>query len=522
MPATEPQSNRHPLLEMALIAAPVVATMTSYTLMQFVDKLMVSRIGPDPIYVGAQGNGGLAAFVLMSIMMGFITVINTYVSQNLGAGRPERAPAYVWTGMWMAAAFWLAVLVPFALALPWIFELMRGSAPAETISTAARQAEALRRDSMAAEYARILLFGSVITLAARAIAQYFYGMHRPMVVLLATLTGNLANIAANSVLIYGPRAPEPTGLPWLDAWFNACAGLSASLNIPAMGINGAAYGTVLGTVFELAIPMALFLSPAFNRRFRTLAPWRPSLPHARDLYRIGWPGALMFGNEMICWSFFMVYLVGTFGALHSTAGWIAHQWMSLSFMPTVGISVAITATVGKALGARRPDLAAQRARQGLTIAVAYMSLCGIAFVLLRRSLVEMFIPESASPDAAAEILRLGAGFLIAAAAFQFFDGVAMSLSGALRGAGDTRWVGVVTLLLSWTLIVAGGLFMVRAFPRLQSLGPWIAAAAYIIVLALAILYRWRSGKWRTMRLVAHDDPPPAQPALAATAAGQGL
>ena len=55
----------------------------------------------------------------------------------------------------------------------------------------------------------------------------------------------------------------------------------------------------------------------------------------------------MFGNEMVCWGFFMVHLVSGFGPQHASAGWIAHQYMSLSFMPAVGISVACTAIVGK-------------------------------------------------------------------------------------------------------------------------------------------------------------------------------
>src|SRR5438876_281767 len=69
-------STSAPIVELLRIAGPTVATMTSYTLMQFVDKWLVSRIGPDPVYVGAQGNGALAAFVPISIAMGLLTVIN--------------------------------------------------------------------------------------------------------------------------------------------------------------------------------------------------------------------------------------------------------------------------------------------------------------------------------------------------------------------------------------------------------------------------------------------------------------
>ena len=73
-----------PLAELLKIAGPTVATMTSYTVMQFTDKWLVSRLGPE--FVGAQGNGGLVSWVPQSIAMGMFTVINSYVSQIMGAG----------------------------------------------------------------------------------------------------------------------------------------------------------------------------------------------------------------------------------------------------------------------------------------------------------------------------------------------------------------------------------------------------------------------------------------------------
>lgn len=490
---------RSPLAEMIVLAAPTVATMSSFTLMQFVDKLMVSRIGPDPIYVGAQGNGGLVCWVLVSILTGLITMVNTYVSQNLGAGTPEKAPAYAWNGLWLSAAYWAVVMIPCAIALPLVFQAMRsaGGVPHE----AAMVEQLVRRDQLATGYARILMYGSLFTMAARAIAQYFYGMHRPVVVLAAGVAGNLTNLVFNSLLIYGPTAPRATGFAWVDSWFGFTASLCSGLGWSAHGIDGAAYATVIGCFVEFLVPTAVFLSPRYVRRFGTAAQWRPSLGHMRDLYKIGWPNALMFGNEMVCWAFFMVYLVGRFGTMHSTAGWIAHQWMSMSFMPSLGISVAITAVVGKCMGMGRPDMAAHRTWLGLSLAVAWMTFCGVVFVVFRHELAGLFV-ESDTPAAQREtIIRLASGFLIATAAFQFFDGVAMSLCGALRGAGDTRFPSLATLALSWTIIVGGGLAMVNLAPGLESLGPWIAAAAYIITLALVILGRFLSGKWRRIKLL---------------------
>jgi MATE family multidrug resistance protein len=509
---------RSPLREMLAIAIPTVATTTSYTLMTFTDKLMSSRIGADAIYVGAQGNGGLSSWVLISLVFGALSVVNTFVSQNLGAGKAERGAAYAWNGLWLCALAFVFLMIPWGLSVPHVFDLLRGPppspdalaalAPDAAAQAATDYAAAARRDAMASEYARILIFGSIVTLASRALGQYFYGMHRPMVVLAAAVTANLTNLVVNSFLIYGPVQPREWGLPAVDAWFAFTARTAQALGIPRMEIAGAAWGTLLATGVELAILAWVFLGPRSNAKYATRAAWRPSATHIKDLFRVGWPAGLMFGNEMICWAAFMVYFVGHFGAQHSTAGWIAHQWMSLSFMPAVGISTAVTAMVGKAMGAGRPDVAAARAWLGLRLAMLWMGFCGVCFVVFGEELTRAFIDPGTPPEETQALLSLGTKFLILTAVFQLFDAIAMTLSGALRGAGDTVVVGVVTVVASWGIIVGGGLAAITYMPQWESLGPWGAASLYIILLSLFILGRFISGRWKTINLVKNDAPAP--------------
>src|SRR4029077_19414866 len=83
--------------------------------------------------------------------------------------------------------------------------------------------ELTRRDGLAVEYARILIVGSIFTMAARGVAQYFYGMHRPGIVLLAVCSGNVVNLVLNTMLIFGPHAPTKTGWPLVDGWFDLAA-----------------------------------------------------------------------------------------------------------------------------------------------------------------------------------------------------------------------------------------------------------------------------------------------------------
>jgi multidrug resistance protein, MATE family len=465
--------------EVLAIAGPTVATMASYTVMTFVDKLLVSRLGGDPIYVGAQGNGSLASWVPISLAIGILQIVNTYASQNLGAGRGDRGTAYAWNGLWIALGYWALVLLPYSWTLPWIF---------------AQSTMDPRQAQMGVAYGQILLWGALLTLGARGISQFFFGLHKAWIVMLSSVLANVINLFLSSILMFGNGPiPEDLGL-----FGRVCGQAAAWLGIRPMGIEGSAWGTVIASAFEFALPMIVFLGPRFNARFRTRSAWRPSLGHMRDLVRLGWPGSLMFGNEMACWGYFMVFLVSGFGKNHATAGWIAHQYMSLSFMPAVGISAACTALVGKYMGMKRPDIAQRRTWLCVGLALVYMIACGVAFVVFRGPLVRFFMDSGTSAGDADEIVALGSTFLIATAAFQAFDALAMTTSGALRGAGDTVVPGVVTVLLSWVVIVLGGKALVAWMPEWGSLGPWIAAASYIACLGVFLMTRFMLGRWKTI------------------------
>ncbi|MEM9065504.1 MAG: MATE family efflux transporter [Planctomycetota bacterium] len=485
-------TTRARLVEMFSIAAPSVVTMTSYTVMQFVDGLMVSRIPGDGPYVAAQGNGGIVVWLLVSFALGVTGVINSFVSQNLGAGTPRKGSFYAWAGLWMsiASGLVLAMLIPLA---PMLFGFFGGYS--------GHSEELIKLETV---YAQIMLGGIGLTMASRALSHFFYGLHRPIVVMVAALVANLVNVLMNAILIFGEAGP-PEGTPFADV-FREIAQVTGA---PTMGVAGAAVGTVIGAIVEFVIPLVLFLSPRYNREFGTRSAWKPEAKYYKDIARIGWPAGAMFTNEIVCWSYLMATLVpmagvaaGEDGDLHNTAGWIALRYMHLSFMPAVGLSIALTAMVGKRLGAKRPDLAAATAQLGLLITVGYMLVCAALFVMFREPLIELFAnTRETDPDQVALLVAIGAKVMIIAAVFQVFDATAISLTGVLRGAGDTFFPGMVTIIASWTCIVGAGHLAIALFPGWGSVGPWSGAALYIIVLGLALGFRYVGGKWKTMSLV---------------------
>jgi len=494
---------RSPLGELLSVAAPVVMTMTSYTVMQFIDALMVTRIGESEVYLAAQSNGGIAMWMTIAIMLGGASVINTFVGQNLGAGRSERGAAYGWAGLYMALG-WALLMLPAAPFLGTFFEL------------AGHEGELLELET---EYAQILFMGAFFTLASRNLAHFFYGMHRPIVVMIAAVSGNLVNVAANAVLIFGAEG-APAGFPLAEAWRSIAEGLG----VEAMGVSGAAWGTVIGSAVELSIPLALFLSPRYDRLFKTRSAWRPRWAPVRDVVRIGWPGGLMLLSELFCWTYLMVKLLPAGGeaagedpVVHNAAGWAALRYMHIAFMPVVGMQAAVTAVVGRHLGAGDAGAAAHRAWLALKLSVAYMGTCGLCFVLFREWMIGVFIGER-TPEEASAMIEIGAKVMIAAAVFQVFDAMAIVMLGALRGAGDTIWPGVATLVTSWIFIIGGGHLLIELAPGLGSIGPWIGGAAYIIVLGVLLTIRWRGGKWRSIRLLG-DEAAQAEALGAAEAAG---
>jgi MATE family multidrug resistance protein len=447
--------------------------MTSYTVMQFVDKLMVAQVGP--LEVAAQGNGSTWAFIPIGTTFGVLTVVNTYVSQHLGAGRPQAGPEYAWAALWLSVAAWLVVLVPCAALLPVLFHAM------------GHQPQLVRLET---GYGQILMLGAVVLMASRGINHFFFGLHRPRIVTASAIAGNLANGLANYVLIYGEDGLAALGLPGVPG-------------VPALGVHGAALGTLLGTAVELAIPAAIFLGPWMHAELHTRWGWRPRAGPICELLRLGWPAAVQWGNEIACWAIFMAVLVGRFGDDHMTAGWAALGYMHLSFMPAVGFSVAVSSLVGRYVGAGQPDVAVARARLGLAVAVGYMTACALVFLVFRRELIDVFVAiDGVGADQRAGIVSLGARLLVCAAVFQTADAFGIVYTGALRGAGDTVWPGIVTMGLSWILLVAGGAAVVVLWPGLESVGPWIAAAVYIILYAVAVSWRFESGVWRSIRLVA--------------------
>jgi MATE family multidrug resistance protein len=446
--------------EVLRLAAPSVLNTVSFTLMQFVDGLMVSHVGHEAL--SAQMVGGITAFTPMCFFIGLLSCVSTFAAQNLGAGRKEQAAKYGWQGLWLAWAAAIAGMVVLIAAAPWIFALF-GHEP--------------RVAAMETQYFQILVAGGGFSLSVTALGAFFMGVHRPKVPLVAGICGNAVNLGAAYVLIFG------------------------ELGLPRLGLTGAAIGSVIGTAVQALVIFGFFAVGRYAREYEVRRQWRPEWRAMLDLVRVGSPAGGMFIADVLMWTIFMGKIMGSFGTEALAAQAILNRYWHLCFMPAIGVSTAVTAIVGRYCGARQPRLAWRRAHAGLLLIEGYMVTAGIVIWLARDPLVGFF---NRPFDPVVQSVATGAVIFILVC--QAFDALNVTFIGALRGAGDTLWPGIVQTVLGYGVGLTASALVAYKMPEWGIQGPWTAASIYISVLGLVMWGRFLRGKWRTMTVI---EPAPA-------------
>lgn len=451
-PTTNPPAapgTQRPVAELLNLALPTIVQMASYTVMQFADSLQLA-LGAGDAAATAAGMAGFMVFASMSLAWGALLVVNTLVSQSIGAGNKDAAGRYLWQGIWFAV---LAGL------LLWPTRFISG----QVFSAFGHSPEIV---ALAKQYYDIEIIWAPIRLSGVAVGQFLLAVGRPRATLFAAVIAATLDVLMNFVVITG------------------------RFGFPRMGVAGAAWSTNVAVTLELAINAAFVASAALRVPYQAWR-WRPHWPSMKQLVTIGVPGGFQTVAEVIAWFLFCVWVMNVFGQSAVTANNYMMQYMKVSFMPAFGLSAAVTALVGRYMGMGRIDLARQRAHLGFKITASYMLGCGLVFFLGRNLLISLF---SDDPN----VIRIGGILLTFAAIYQLFDGLYIIYIGALRGVGDTFWPAWVTAILCWTIVVGGGVSIGFLAPEWGPTGPWVAASIYGAILGVYLCVRFSRGNWKAI------------------------
>jgi putative efflux protein, MATE family len=449
--------------EVLTVGAPLMISMGSTTLMQFTDRVFLGR--HDVLELAAAVPGGIVSFLAVAFFMGVATCVGVLVAQYHGACRPERVGAALWAGVWFSLFSGLALCGLAWLGVP-LFRLA---------------GHPLSVQGMEAEYFRILTLGGGFIVLSTALSGYFSGLGRTVAVMAVNLIGAAANIPLDYALIFG------------------------RLGAPELGITGAAIATVAGSAISCLLFGLLLLAPEAESRHRVRSAWRLDTEMLARLMKIGLPAGVQFFLDIMALSGFSL-LVGRMGLVALSATNIAFSINGLTYLPVIGLSIAVSILVGRSQGQGRPDRARRATGNALFLALVWMIAVGLVFLLAPGPLLDLFRSAAggAAPGAGepsfAEIRAMGVVLLRYVALYSLADAVSLVFFGALKGAGDTRFVMYAILVASVGVLILPTWYVVdRGMWGIH--GPWLALSAYICFLAACFGLRFMGGAWARRRVI---------------------
>ena len=147
--------------------------------------------------------------------------------------------------------------------------------------------------------------------------------------------------------------------------------------------------------------------------------------------------------------------------------------------------------IGRYVGARDMTRADGVIAAGFKMALSYSAMLGVLFIVFRVDLLNVF---AGSGEDFTEIIELGGFMMVGLSCYVMADATILIAGGALRGAGDTRWLMTVSISLHWLMLIAQ-YFIIVVYgygPRLS----WAVFVAMLILIALVYLWRLLGGVWR--------------------------
>ena len=442
--------------DVLVVALPMLLSMSFDTIMTFIDRLFLSKLGPAEM--NAALGAGAVQLALTMFFTGAISYTTAMVAQRLGAKKTSDCAR-----VFMQSVYLSLISVPLLyLTIP--------------LGHLAFGMEHLPADQLEYQktYFNILMFGGIINLVRNAAPCFFSGIGETKIVMKAAFVGMIVNVACNFVLIYG-LGP-----------------------IPALGVAGAAYGTLIGNLVSTIILFVKFFAKSCNSRFNTRSSFAFSWPLTRELLQKGIPSGVEMFLNMSAFQL-MILMFHALGPDAATASSVMFNWDMVAYVPLMGLEVASTSLVGRYVGARDAAAATRSTYSGLKLGWGYSLIMGIFFVFLPGVLTDIFRPDVAEASAEAiaifDAARPMSIFMLRIATFYIFVEVLLVVyAGALRGAGDTVWVMFACAIMNWC--VSGALYVAAYIFHLPAHYAWIAVVAVYSTAPVIFWWRWKSGKWR--------------------------
>ena len=439
------------------IALPSLVELVLTSLTSMADQIMVGRL-PGQLGVQALSAVGLCMnpkVILMTALMAINTGTTAVVARYRGMGNQEKANQTFKQSLIFnifLSAIMMVIGVVFAREL---IGLIAGNGISETTV------------EYAVTYFRIQMYGFIPLMMTNTVTSTLRAIGDSKMPMVYNTIANVVNLFFNYGLIYG------------------------KLGMPEMDVAGASLATVIGQCVAFVIAMYIM----FSKKRYVYLDFKEKTGYNKTIMSnvlgIGLPSML----EQLCLRIgIIIYsrIVASLGDIAYATHMVCMNIQSLTFMSGMAFQNSATTLMGQSLGRRRLDMADNYTRMTRNISFWISCVIGVILALFGGQIVNIY-------NSTPEIVEMGGKLLAIVAITQPFQSSQFVTTGALRGAGDTKYPAVVIFIC--TLIVRsvlGYIFVIQL--NMGLIGAWFAIVVDQLLKTAMIFARYNTGKWRFFKL----------------------
>lgn len=427
-----------------LLAIPMILELSLESVFAVVDMFFVGKLGQNAI--ATVGLTESVITIVYSVAIGLSTAATAIVARRIGEKNTAGAAHAGAQSLLVAALVIIITSITGAVFGDKILELMGASA------------EVVRDGAI---FTRIMFGGSAAIMLLFLINGIFRGAGDAAMAMRSLWIASIINIILCPIFIH------------------------------FFGLKGAAIATVIGRSTGVIYQCYhLFKGSGIlkfnNEHFR----FDPAI--VKSIINIAWPATLQFIIASGSW-IVLAKLVAETGGTTASAGYqIAIRNVVFFILPAWGLSNAAATLVGQNLGANQVDRAQQSVFLTAKYNAIFMSFVMLLFVFCAYPIISFFTKDAAIMQYGAKALQIiGTGYI--------FYGIAMVMTQALNGAGDTRTPTIINFVCFWLFQVPLAWYLSKA-TGLRSTGAFIAVPAAETLIALVAWYYFRKGKWKEVKV----------------------
>ncbi len=449
--------------ELLHISLPLMISSFACLLMIFIDRSFLSHYSVNAL--NAAVNAGTLSWAFLGSLGMVAAMSEVFVAQYNGAGIQKEIGRPVWQMIWFSL-FTFLLFIPFAFYLgTWMY--------------AGTEHAALKIDY----FKYLMLFGPSYPIMT-ALAGFYIGRGKTRLLIVIAVVANIINFFADWILIWGIK-----GI------------------VPEMGIAGAAIGTSLGSIFEVAILFWLFIRKKNRDSFGT-GNWQFNMAVFKKCFIVGLPQGAFYFLEVIGWVVFY-FMMTKLSENHITISAICQSIAILLSFFYDGLSRGVTALAGNFIGARQYHLTFKLLKSGFKLQLIFFFGISLLFFCDLPTVINYLFPGhfegtsfwlTAGNDVH-EALQICLFFCFV---YLFFEGMRWVLSGLLTAAGDTVFLLIVSTLSVWIFLLLPVYLIVVKYKMSIQIA-WLLTAIYAALLNLIYLIRFHKGKWQRINLLPDEE-----------------